>query len=278
MDAQYYFQDIYDSGFLDALLADRTTKKRIVWATDTYGDMGCKGAGKLDEMTADFLLEYYPDLLRIRMEKRSERTRKHGEVFTPLDICKKMCDYAHKVLRGKDWQKFINATVLEITCGEAPFLASRRNQATGEIVPVAERFGLLDRKLKVINEKVKDRGEWLEWVFKAFQATYGYEFQGDNLLLARINLLRTFEEYLWDRWTMEPTDEDYKRILDIIVWNIWQMDGLTGTLPFGKVAMNTQGNLFTVGKTDEKMTPPCVIKDWKTDKVITYLSISGSGK
>lgn len=37
-------------------------------------------------------------------------------------------------------------------------------------------------------------GEWLAWAFKAFEATYGYKFQGDNILIARMNLLASIEK------------------------------------------------------------------------------------
>lgn len=68
--------------------------------------------------------------------------------------------------------------MLEITCGEAPFLVSRYDVETGEAIPVPERIGLLDRKLRVVNENVQTEEEWLKWAFREFWATYGYEFQG----------------------------------------------------------------------------------------------------
>lgn len=60
---------------------------------------------------------------------------------------------------------------------------------------------------------------------------YGYEFQGDSLLVARINLLMTYEEALYNRWKRVPTTKEYRAIINTIVWNLWQMDGLTGTIP-----------------------------------------------
>ena len=53
--------------------------------------------------------------------------------------------------------------------------------------------------------------EWLKWAFRAFGATYGYEFQGDNLLISRVNLLMTFEEYLWERWRRKPTRREHEK-------------------------------------------------------------------
>lgn len=265
------FRELMEKGFLDSLLADRTTKKRIFWATDTYASLG-KGFGKKDRIMPGLIAGRYDELMNLREQNRLVRTRRHGEVFTPYSVCKIMCDHAFKILRGKNWQKYILTSVLEITCGEAPFLASRKDLGTGREVPLNARVGILDRKLQVIGEKTASKEEWLKWAFKAFESTYGYEFQGDNLLMARMNLLATFEEYLLDRWQCEPTREEYKRLLNIISWNIWQMDGLTGTLPCGKLAKPGQCDLFGTRK-DENETPPCIIRNWEDGEVFTYLSM-----
>lgn len=64
---------------------------------------------------------------------------------------------------------------------------------------------------------------------------YGYEYQGDNLLIARINVLMTFVEYMEALWQRKPTEKELKTVANIIAWNFWQMDGLTGTVPNGKL-------------------------------------------
>lgn len=35
-----------------------------------------------------------------------------------------------------------------------------------------------------------------------------------------------------DRWDRVPTDTELRKIANVIVWNLWQMDGMTGTVPF----------------------------------------------
>ena len=136
--------------------------------------------------------------------------------------------------KPKDWQKYIDSKRLEITCGEAPYIVSRYDAATGELIPIPMRIGILDRKLRVVNENTDNEKEWLKWTVRAFQSVYGYEFQGDNLLIARINLLITFVDYMKDRLDREPSDAELKKVANIISWNLWQMDGITGTVPFGK--------------------------------------------
>ena len=59
---------------------------------------------------------------------------------------------------------------------------------TGETIPIAKRIGLLDRKLRVVSENTETEEEWFTWTKRAFQSVYGFEYQGDSLLLARENL------------------------------------------------------------------------------------------
>ena len=96
-------------------------------------------------------------------------------------------------------QSYVDSRRLEITCGEAPYVVSRYDAATGEIIPIRDRIGLLDRKLRVVNENADGDAEWLKWALRALQSSYGYEFQGDNLLIARVNVLITFAEHYGQR-------------------------------------------------------------------------------
>ncbi len=105
----------------------------------------------------------------------------------------------------KTWKQYVDSRRLEITCGEAPFIVSRYDAATGEFIEIENRIGILDRKFRVINENTDDETEWMDWIIRAYQSVYGYEFQGDNLLIGRINLLMSFVDYLNYKWNREPT-------------------------------------------------------------------------
>ena len=147
-------------------------------------------------------------------------------------------------------------------------------------------FRSLDRKLRVVNENAASEAEWMEWAIKAFQATYGYEFQGDNLLIARVNFLMTFEEYIESRWKRKPTSKEYEKIANIIAWNIWQMDGLTGTIPYCKAAEETlQMTMFDLlgegldSSEEEETQPLCRIYDWKGKNAsVEFVSLSRDRK
>ncbi len=43
----------------------------------------------------------------------------------------------------------------------------------------------------------------------------------------------TFVDYMDNKWHRPPEKEELREIANIISWNIWQMDGLKGTVPMG---------------------------------------------
>ena len=275
---------LHTLGLLDKLLLDKTTGKHIMWATDAYSALGSRYS-RNEEIMPELITGSNASIIKTRarkeMEQQSSRTRQRGEVFTPLWVCRKMCDYADGMWGGKGgWQKYVNARVLEITCGEAPFLVSRYDAETGEAIPIPVRIGLLDRKLRTVNENTQTEEEWLKWVFRAFWATYGYEFQGDNLLIARVNLLMTFEEYLLDRWKRKPTLSEYGKLITVIVWNIWQMDGLTGRIPYGTAEDEFQQfSLFAAGDQPEGNNQPCCrIYNWTGGGSVGFEALPTRGR
>jgi len=279
-------------GLLDSLLVDKTTKKNIIWATDAYRMFGEKYAR--NKPILSLAITGSNDIIKTRAGKtreyQSERTRQHAEVFTPLRICSLMNSYLDMEWFGKDvffedgkpadhvdfgdkkWRDYVDSRRMEITCGEAPFIVSRYDVETGESIPIKKRIGFLDRKLRVVNENAVGEAEWLKWALRALQATYGYEFQGDNLLIARVNLLMTMEEYTEEKWQRKPTLEEYRKYINVICWNIWQMDGLSGTIPYHKIK-SPQLLLFDLWEDDEIEQPPCRIYDWRARKSVEYRSL-----
>ena len=102
---------------------------------------------------------------------------------------------------------------------------------TGEIVPLTKRVGFVDRKLKRINAEVDDKAEWQRLVVEAYKSSYGFEWSGDSLLLARENLLYTYRDYYFQKWLEEPTYGLFANIAKIISYNLFQMDGLKYIIP-----------------------------------------------
>jgi len=263
--------DIFERSpeLLSALLKDHTlsTEERqvnICWATNNYAYMGA-GYQYSDQITIDAITGKNGEVIKPRAvksrEMQQQRSREMAEVFTPSWICNKQNNLVDNAWfgqenvfntevdnpdgshswnpsegkisfpEGKTWRDYINENRLEITCGEAPYLVSRYDTVTGEPIPVKRRIGLLDRKLRVIGENTGTTSEWLKAAQSAYKSIYGYEWQGDNLVLAREALLYTFIDYYKAKFGREPQLKSLLYIAYIISWNIWQMDGLKGVIP-----------------------------------------------
>lgn len=293
---------LHAAGVLDRLLVDKTTGKNIMWATDAYSSFG-EPYGRDGEIKTHFITGAHAGQIKTRarkaFEQQSARTRQHAEVFTPLWVCKRMIDHADEVWfgrpgafdaedgpvqfpKGKKWQHYVDSRRLEITCGEAPYLVSRYDVATGEIIPVQHRIGILDRKLRVVSENTKTEEDWLRWAVRAFQATYGYEFQGDNLLIARVNMMMSFAEHLEYRWHREPVKAEYRKLANIVAWNLWQMDGLTGTLPYRKAEEEFPQFTFfdQMGIEPEELNrqPRSRIFDWRRENSLEFKCVNTGGR
>ncbi len=293
-------------GVLNVLLEDKTTGQNVVWGTDAYASKG-SGYDAASEIKTDALLRESRVVLQPRIEKdveeQQERTKKRAEVYTPSWLCNKMNNYCDEVWFGrkkvfnienddqtwtpvdqpvyfvdknkrrkiKDWQLYVDSRRLEITCGEAPFLVSRYDAATGELLPLKKRIGILDRKLRVVDENAKTENDWLKWAQRAVESCYGYEYQGDSLLIARINVLMTFYDYYVERWKRRPTKNLIKKIANIVAWNIWQMDGINDDVPLSRIEpkrATVQPVLFDKYEgekpTEKILEKPSKIKNWRS--------------
>lgn len=265
----------YNRELLALLLRDRTTEQNIIWATSDYAYLGF-GYSDSDEIKVDYVTRRNGNMVRPRILKaldtKADRTRDKAEVFTPSWICNQQNNLVdrqwfgrehifnvetehswqtiHEPVffpneQGRTWQDYVLARRMEITCGEAPYLVSRYDTVSGEHIPVSDRIGMLDRKLRVVSENCQTEELWLRYARKAYQSVYGYEYQGDNLLIARINLLSTFVEYYQEKFEKIPNDQWLRIIADIITWNLWQMDGLKAVVPLScRAEVYEQFNLF----------------------------------
>ena len=266
-------EEKWSKDILETLLIDRTTDRNIIWGTDDYEFLGKEYYSHypilFQLITGENFDVIQPRILKTK-ESQGNRTKEKAEVFTPSWVCNAQNNLVDNAWFGKTgvfnseknktweattnkiefpenktWQKYVDERRLEITCGEAPYLVSRYDTVSGEPIDIYKRIGILDRKMRVVNENTESEEEWLKWTERAFQSVYGFEFQGDSLLIARENLLVSYCDYMEDRFHREPTEKELLKIVKIISWNLWQMDGLTYTVPFQKaVESNEQMTLF----------------------------------
>lgn len=299
---------------LATLLKDHTMSRKkgmdwnIFWATSDYEHLG-EGFGYADQIMPENITGKYGKVVQPRTckDRRTQvsRSRDKAEVFTPSWICNAQNNLIDNAWfgregvfntenddhtwtvntaritfpEGKTWKDYVRDTRLEITCGEAPYLASRYDTVTGEFIPIERRIGLLDRKLRVVSENCDSTTDWLEAAQEAYKSTYGYEWQGDSLLIARETLLYTFIEYYRLKFDKDPLDRSIKSIAYIISWNLWQMDGLRCVVPDScghpTVGVDIFGNTEEVARPCEGCRTGgvhkhngtyCLIRDWKNKK------------
>lgn len=285
-------------GLLDKLLVDKTTRRHILWGTNAYREYGERYA-KYGEIFVTLVLFNHFDVIKTRVRRAFEqqvgRTRLHGEVSTPLWVCNKMIDAIDCDWFGmenlpmnawqqidtlfqqtkKSWKKYVDNKRLEIACGEAPYLVQRYDGTNGNMIPVEERMGILDRKLHVVSTYATTQDTWIHWAIRALEATFGYEYQGDNLLIARVNVIKTFIEFYTHRWNEIVDVKNLKQLVNKVTWNLWQMDGLTDTIPCPMDSIE-ELSLFDEQNTQMNNQPRCRIYDWRNmKKSILFAAMKG---
>ena len=255
-------------------------------------------------------------------EERLQRVRQKAEVFTPSWVCNLQNNLVDEVWfdrkgvfniekeqswettkekiqfsdeKGKTWQDYVNSNRMEITCGEAPYLVSRYDTVTGEYIEVPNRIGLLDRKLRVVAENTDSREDWLKWATVAVQSSYGFEWQGDNILIARENLLFDVAEHYEAKFHEKLETQDLVGFAKVIAWNIWQMDGLKFVIPNSCCTKEIiEEDLFeshVISKPCEGCKLGygeksyfrhngiyCKIRDWKENKTLRFVDIMKEGE
>lgn len=307
-------QGIFDISpdLLKILLSDKTTKKFIRWGTDNYKSYGPEYYTD-QEIKPQLITGAYNMIIRPRVAKEAgeqvKRTRDKAEVFTPSWVCNEQnnlideawfgrkdvfnkakdkswitCEGQIEFPRDKIWKDYVDARRMEISCGEAPYLASRYDTVTGKTILLHDRIGFIDRKLRIVSENAETDKEWNDWCIRAFQSCYGYDFSGDNVLLARENMLYTYIDYYHDRYGKIPSLAEMKKIANIIAWNIWQMNGITMTAPYSTAqTAYHQISLFELFGTDEPVAEretneePCRIFDWRSNESLEFRSLVDRG-
>lgn len=269
-----------DSGtLLTILLKDRTTNKNIVWASPSYEGMG-KPFCADQPIKKNLIIGPYDSIIQPRVEKNKRnqelRTRKRGEVFTPPWLVDKQVSIVMNEVRDNSFESFIALRWLELACGEGPYIVTRYDSITGDIIPVNKRVGFLDRKLQRIAEQSTTEKEFIKWSKIAYESSYGYELQGDSLLLARENLLLSFCEHYNHKFNKLPTMKVIKQIATIVSYNIFQMNGLTMQTPYSdKTKKSIQLNLFDEVNAHEIQGGIfTLIKDWENNVLVSMDSIS----
>jgi len=315
IDLESYRKIGNNKALMDILLRDRNTGSNVMWATDDYSSLG-PGFGAKDQIQYLFIVNpnhvIRPRFLKTDSEQRN-RSKDRAEVFTPPWIVNKQNNLVDEQWTGRKnpfnieneamrtwtptdnvdlgdhgWKEYVRSIRMEVGCGEAPYLTTRYDPTDGMSIPVEYRTGLLDRKLRVITENVPVGSPltWIEWAKAAVKSTYAYDFQGDNVVLARENLLLTVSEHYRSRFGCELEQKILAEISEILSWNVWQMDGMSYVVPFTCQKQQTVGgedpilNHCVACRTGKGMHSgtKCKIMDWETSEAVDFASLLKESK
>ena len=268
---------------LDILLIDRTTStpsktRNIIWATNNYKKYGAQVYDENSEIKPELVTGIMGNLIKPRALKDREmqlsRTKSKAEVFTPVWIVKKQNDEVDKTYRNDDLETYVSRKWIEITCGEAPYMTSRYDMETGNLILLKNRVGFIDRKLERINREIDDKAEWQRLVELAYKSSYGFEWSGDSLLIARENLLYTYRDFYVEKWGEEPLYGLFEEIAKIISYNIFQMDGVKYIIPLSEKRerkLSVEISLFDDDEPEEEWVVQSGkrvrIMNWDTNKM-----------
>ena len=142
-----------------------------------------------------------------KLIKSKSRVQKHGEVFTPDWMVKKMLSEPAIQENIKD----IRATFFEPSVGEGAFVTE-----------------ILHQKLNHVDE-ISNKSDWVENSLWVVASIYGIELLTDNLIMAKQNLVNVLIEHYQNFYQKELSKNTdlYKSARYIIDNNIVQGNALT---------------------------------------------------
>lgn len=202
------------------LLRDYTTNESIVWGTASYGYDENSHIDANDIMSG-----------KVRLKPVYREFGKDSLI--PIEQVKKDNDEMFDVT-GKSSEEIICMKSFERHCNDAPHTVSLYDESTGDIVMLPFREGLLDRKMALINSLplTHDETNWKVCTSNALMSSYGYEYRGDHLYMARRNILCDVIDWYEDKFGKDIGVDMMKEFADIISRNFVQMNESRGCIPF----------------------------------------------
>ena len=131
------------------LLIDRTTStadeiNNIIWANDNYSQYNHIAYAPSAQIRPELITGKMAKIIMPRAlkprEQQKERTKSKAEVFTPIWVVQKQNDILEKEYANDDLDTYIKRKWLEISCGEAPYMVTRYDMNSGQMIAKKSRF------------------------------------------------------------------------------------------------------------------------------------------
>ena len=144
---------------------------------------------------------------------------------------------------------------------------------------------MLDRKLRIVNENCEDKADWIRFSVEAVKSVYGFDWQGDNVLIAREAVFYSFLEYYKSKFNELPDIDLLNQVATIVAWNIWQMDGFKYVVPDSchdvpVPSLFPEDNIemahcpgCSLNKPDKHNGIPCLIMDWEKNETVKFIQL-----
>lgn len=288
---------------LNIILFDRSASRDLVFATSMYkihGELYKEDgyitpkliSGKMKNLIKPKINKKPSDIDRVKLIFDSWRFNvdndKHNFKFDCNNV---FGDELGSCLNVEDWKNSISKKILIMECEEATCLVTRYNLETKEVIEPFKRRGILDKRLNLINQNINDEKEWYDMVLVAYKSIYGFDYRGDNVLLARENLLHDFVDNYRYKFYKDPSEEQLIEVAKIVSWNIWQMDALKFVIPFSCINIRKEDFQLSIFEDEnEALTGNwcmgcrfddfkkhngtyCKIKDWDSGKIIKFVDL-----
>lgn len=289
---------------LNILLFDRSSSRDLVWGTSMYklhGDLYKEDSyitpklisGKMKNLIKPKISKKQSDMDRVKLIFDSWRfnvdnDNKHNFKFDCNNV---FGEEVESCFNDEEWKNSISKKILVMECGEATCFVNRYNLEAKEVIEPFKRKGILDKRLSSINQNVDDEKEWYDMVLVAYKSIYGFDYRGDNVLLARENLLHDFVDNYKYKFDKYPSEDKLIEIAKIASWNIWQMDALKFVIPFSCINIKKEDFQLSIFEDENDALSGnwcmgcrfddfkrhngtyCKIKDWDTNKIIKFVNL-----
>lgn len=245
---------------LSELSFDHTTGSNITWGTQP---------NYIQRVAAHEFIKYQdlkkiqPGHLRGFKQNMPIHTRRFIESGIPQQLLDPLYTTNDSRQSVTDEVSFVRKKWFEPNCGEAMVFTTTYSPVSGRQLPIEDRTGLLDAKLRVVSQTCHNQDLWLLFARYAVGSCYGFSLQGDVLFLARVNILNSVLDAFKKKFNRAPDFSDVEYFAHIISWNFFQLDGSNLSVPHHSIQHGAPLYTPIAEEADPNSPVSPIVYDWE---------------